>query len=150
MEQIELSSAFAQTKTANNRVVCCQRTNCGQYVGTLSQTDTGYTGHILAPLHPMLAASTGSTNLGFLHDRRHIAYEKLAMHVAKQSWDGQLSFQATCLEGLDDEVKLQFENWLIDTVCNSQQMIRHQVVAERQKHLVALNVNYASGSGSMQ
>jgi hypothetical protein len=167
MEQLQFSGAFPRVRPTD-KVVCFQRTNRGRFVGTLCQTDTGYTGFLIAPKHPLLPDGAGTGSLGFLHAERHEAYAKLAMHVAKQSWDGQLGFEATCLEGLDELVKNQYENWLIDNVCNirattihgqnsasserqqTARTIRADVVAERANLLLAQNMDRASGSRVLQ
>lgn len=168
MEQLHLSGAFALARTVTDKVVCFQRTSRGRFVGTLCQSDSGYTGYLLAPKHPLMPDGAGTGSLGFMHTERHLAYAKLAIHVAKQSWDGQLSFEVNCLEGLPNSVTTQFEDWLIDNVCSiranaihganpnaaecrrTAQLIRREVSAERATILSAQNVSRASGTKVLQ
>lgn len=168
MEQLHISGAFSRPKSVADKVMCFQVTKRGRFVGTMSSTDAGYTGHILAPKHAVLPGDAGSGSLGFLHASRQEAYDLLAMHVAKCSWDGQLGFDATCLQGLDESVTRQFENWVVNIICNirastihagchdgdqrkeTARLIRGQVIAERAVLLSAQQVDRASGSGVMQ
>ena len=168
MEQLHFSGAFSRSKSVADKVMCFQVTKRGRFVGTLSSTDAGYTGHILAPKHAVLPGDAGSGSLGFLHANRHEAYVLLAMHVAKHSWDGQLGFDASCLQALDEVVKRQFEYWLVDIICNIRasaihagcndgdrrkdtvRLIRDEVITERAVLLSAQQVDRASGSGLLQ
>lgn len=167
MEQLLFSGTFAPRRLPTDRAVCFQRTSRGLFVGTLSQSDYGFSGHVLAPKHPMLPNHAGTGSLGHLHDDRHTAFNMLAMAVAKQSWDGQLGFEASCLEALDDSVKAEFDNWLTDGLCQLQAPVlagtsdatrckevaatlRPGLIAERARLLIEANVARINGSRTLQ
>lgn len=167
MEQLKLSKDFAR-KPPPSMALCFQRTPRGRFVGTLSETEQGYSGHILAPLHAVLPEGANQANLGVLHADKAKALELLALAVAKQAWDGSIGFEASCLQDHDEAVKTAFENWLIDLVCRMRasakfslsteiderramaNRIRSDVASERSKLLLASSLERSNGQGSVQ
>jgi hypothetical protein len=167
MEQLKLSKDFAR-KPPPSMALCFQRTPRGRFVGTLSESEHGYSGHILAPLHAVLPEGANQANLGVLHTDKAKALALLALTVAKQSWDGSVGFEATCLQDHDEAIKLSFENWLIDLVCRMRasakfslstetderramaSRIRADVATERSNLLLAASIQRSNGQGSVQ
>lgn len=111
MIQLQFSSALDKGRKHDHKVLCIQKNKFGLYVGTLQQTEDGYTGHLLSPKHPLLPPST-SGRLGFLHSNRDEAFEVLALHVAKTAWTNDPSFEVTCLDNCSRATRLAFEEWL--------------------------------------
>lgn len=167
MEQLKLSGGFARSRMPS-RVMCFQRCARGRYVGTLTQTDAGYTGHLLAPAHAVLPSGAHTGQLGFLHADHTKAFAMLALLVAKQAWDGALDFDATCLVDQDDAVKAEFERWVVGMICQiraralfslsdeeterkaAAERMRPAVAKERADLLVAKHLAENSGSGGLQ
>lgn len=167
MEQLKLSKDFAR-KPPPSMAVCFQRTPRGRFVGTLSESDHGYSGHILAPLHAVLPEGANQANLGVLHADKAKALEMLALAVAKQAWDGSVGFEATCLQDHHETAKTAFETWLIDLVCRMRASakfslstevddrramaarIRSDVASERSNLLLASSLQRSNGPGRVQ
>lgn len=167
MEQLKLSKDFAR-KPPPSMALCFQRTPRGRFVGTLSETEHGYSGHILAPLHAVLPEGANQSHLGVLHVDRAKALALLALTVAKQAWDGSIGFEATCLQDHDESTRQTFETWLIELICRMRASakfslateiderramairIRPDVTSERSKLLLALSIQRSNGQGSVQ
>ena len=167
MEQLKLSKDFAR-KPPPSMALCFQRTPRGRFVGTLSESEHGYSGHILAPLHAVLPEGANQSHLGVLHVDKAKALALLALTVAKQAWDGSIGFEATCLQDHDESIRLVFETWLIDLVCRMRASAKFSlateiderramairiwpdVASERSNLLLASSLQRSNGQGSVQ
>ncbi len=162
--QLRLSKDFQGLQPQAYGVMVFQKTPCGRFVGTLRLTADGFRGHILPPQHSMLPNVSGTGDIGLLHADQRVAYTMLAIQLAKTTWNGQLDFEAACLQGLEDGDKSEFEDWLIGTVAKARAnaaiaggarayslgVIKNQVMRERHELLSAINVNRQSGSPTVQ
>lgn len=115
MVQFQLSSALDKGRNHDHKVVCVQRTSLGLFVGTLQETEDGYTGHLLSPKHPLLPPPPDG-RLGFLASNRDAAFEALALLVAKAAWNSSPTFEATCLDNCSRATRDAFVDWLLAQV----------------------------------